>query len=93
MFFLLLFTRQAFLELSEPGSEDKKKMSLSPALRDLWEDITQTHQQWFPVDHIPVVVLEGIPDPMEGNEQGTPDGQNRADVREGCIELEKADLL
>lgn len=90
MFFLLLFTRQAFVELSEPGSEDKKKTSLSP---DLWEDITQTHQQWFPVDHILVVVLEGVPDPMEGNEQGTPDGQNRADVQEDCIELEKADLL
>lgn len=68
-------------------------MSLSPALRDLWGDITQTHQQWFPVDHVLVAVVEGVPDPMEGNEQGTPGGQNRVYVQEGYIELEKAGLL
>lgn len=68
-------------------------MSMSPALRDLWEDVTQTHNSGSP-ERTLGTVLEGVPDPTEGQEeQGTPDDQNRADVGEGCIDLEMPELL
>lgn len=71
-------------------------MSLSPslALGELMGRHSTDSSQWFPRDDSLGAVLEGLPDPMEGQgEWVTADGESVADVREGYAELEKPEPL